>query len=112
VPKATPSRPDPAKVASHVYKKLFENSLIRVFEVDFKPGDKAVMHWHPNHFAYVLADGGLEVTPLKGKAMHLSAKAGDVAWMDTGHHQATNMGKTNFHALVVELKGSTKKLKN
>lgn len=109
--KITPKGPDPAKVASNVYKKLFENSVIRVFDVRFKPGDRADMHWHPNHFAYIFEDGSLEVSPPKGDQMKMDAKRGDVAWMDTGHHQAINRGKTDFHALVVEFKGSTTKLK-
>jgi quercetin dioxygenase-like cupin family protein len=108
--KTTPKGPDPAKVASNVYKKLMENELVRVFEVRFKPGDKAVTHWHPNHVAYIFEDGSLEITTPKGGTMKMVAKAGDVAWMDAGHHEAVNKGKSDMHALVVELKGSTKKL--
>jgi len=110
MPKITPKGPDPAKVASHVYKKIFENKLIRVFDIRFKPGDKAEMHWHPNHFAYIFEDGSLDVLPPKGSVMKMAAKAGDVAWMDSGHHEAVNKGKSDFHALVIELKGNTKKL--
>ncbi len=108
--KTTPKGPDPAKVASNVYKKLFENSLIRVFDVRFKPGARAEMHWHPNHFAYIFEDGSLEVIPRNGDVMKMAAKAGDSAWMDSGHHEAINRGKADFHALVVEFKGNTKKL--
>ena len=108
--KITPKGPDPAKVASHVYKKLFENSAVRVFDVRFKPGDKAEMHWHPNHLAYIFEDGGLDVMPPTGEVVKMKAKAEDVAWLDTGHHQAVNKGKKDFHCLVVEFKGSTKKL--
>jgi quercetin dioxygenase-like cupin family protein len=110
MPKITPKGPDPAKVASHVYRKIFENKLIRVFDVRFKPGDKAEMHWHPNHFAYVIGDGSLEITPLKGEVMKMDGKAGDAVWMDAGHHSAANKGKVDLHVLVVEVKGSTEKL--
>ena len=108
--KITPKGPDPAKVASHVYKKTFENELIRVFDVRFKPGDKAEMHWHPNHFAYVIEDGSLEIIPPTGEVIKMKGKAGDSVWMEAGHHSAVNKGKTDLHVLVVELKGSTKKL--
>ncbi len=108
--KITPKGPDPAKVASNVYNKVFENKLVRVFDVRFRPGDRAQMHWHPNHVAYVFEDGGLEITPPKGEVMKMAAKAGDVAWMDSGHHEAVNRRKTDFHALVIEFKGNTKKL--
>lgn len=106
----TQKGPDPAEVASNVYRKIFENKLIRVFDIRFKPGEKAEMHWHPNHLVYVIDDGRLEVTPPKGEVMKAVAKAGDVMWMDSGHHEAINPGKADFHALVVELKGNTKKL--
>jgi quercetin dioxygenase-like cupin family protein len=111
MPKTSTKKRDPAVVASHVYNKIFENSAVRVFDIRFKPGAKADMHWHPNHFAYIFEDGELDVMPPGEKTMKLSAKAGDTAWMDTGHHEAINRGSRDFHALVVELKGSTKKLK-
>jgi len=108
--KITPKGPDPAKVASNVYTKVFENQLIRVFDVRFKPGAKAEMHWHPNHFAFAFEDGSLEITPPSSEAMKVSLKAGDAMWMDSGHHEARNPGKKDVHVLVVELKGNTKKL--
>jgi quercetin dioxygenase-like cupin family protein len=108
--KITPKGPDPEKVASNVYNKIFENKFIRVFDVRFKAGAKAPIHWHPNHFAYVLEAGRVDITPPKGDVMKVSAKAGDTMWIDAGHHEATNPGKADFHALIVELKGNTKKL--
>jgi len=108
--RVTAKGPDPAKVASHVYKKIFENKLIRVFDVRFKPGDKTEVHWHPNHLAYVLEDSSIEIRPLKGEVMKVSAKAGDTVWLDAGHHSAVNNGKKDMHALIVEFKGSVKKI--
>ena len=108
--KITPKGPDPAKVASHVYKKLMENEVVRVLDVRFKSGDGTVTHWHPNHIAYVLEGGILDFTPHKGKTQKIPMKAGEVVWMDSGHHEASNGGKSDIHALIVELKGNTKKL--
>jgi len=108
--KITPTGPDPTEVASNVYKKVFENQLIRVFDVRFKPGDKAEMHWHPNHFAYVIEGGDLEITPPSGEVMKMASKAGDSVWMDSGHHEAKNPGKQTLHVLVVEFKGNTSKI--
>ncbi len=111
MPRISPKGPDPAKVASNVYTKIFENQLIRVFDVRFKPGAKAVMHWHPNHFFYALEGGTLEITPPKGEVMKAAAKTGDAVWMDSGHHEAINPGDADFRGIVVEFKGSTKKLR-
>ena len=35
---------NPLEVASNVYKLKMENDRVRVFDVTFHPGDKAVMH--------------------------------------------------------------------
>jgi len=110
MPKTALNGPDPAKVASDQYTKIFENELIRVFDVRFKPGEKAAKHWHPNHFGYVLEGGRMEIFPSEGEVMKVSAKVGDTMWVGAGHHEATNSGKTDFHAVIVELKGNTKKL--
>jgi quercetin dioxygenase-like cupin family protein len=108
--KITPKGPDPAKVASHVYKKIMENQFVRVLDVRFKPGDRTETHWHPNHVAYVLEGGSVEITPHNGKTQKVPMKTGEVVWMDSDHHHASNEGKSDIHALIIELKGNTKKL--
>ena len=74
------SWPDPTRVASDVYKLILENERVRVFDVRFKPGQKAVMHTHPAHVVYVLDDYTLNLEipereaqeiPLKSRTDHL-----------------------------------------
>jgi hypothetical protein len=55
-------------------------------------------------------EGVLEMTTPKGGTQKIAGKAGDVAWMDSGHHSAVNKGKSDIHALVIEIKGSPQKL--
>ena len=52
---------DPMKVAKNVYKSIIENDRVRVLETSFKPGDKAIMHEHPDHVVYVLNDGKINL---------------------------------------------------
>jgi len=96
--------PDPAKVAGDVYKLVMENDRVRVFDVRFKPGQKAVMHEHPNHVVYVIDDYTLDLSGPDGKKQEIQLKAGQAFWMEAGAHAAENIGKTAGHALVVELK--------
>jgi quercetin dioxygenase-like cupin family protein len=96
--------PDPAKVAGDVYKLVMENDRVRVFDVRFKPGQKAVMHEHPNHVVYVIDDYTLDLSGPDGKKQEIKLKAGQAFWMEAGPHAAVNIGKTAGHALVVELK--------
>ena len=53
---------DPLDVASNVYNFKMENERVRVLNVTFKPGDKAVMHHHPDHVVYVLEGGKMKLT--------------------------------------------------
>jgi beta-alanine degradation protein BauB len=96
--------PDPAHVAKDVYKLVMENDRVRVFEVTFKPGQEAVMHGHPDHVVYVLADYTLDLRLPDGKSQEVPLKAGQTIWMGAGPHAARNIGKTEGRALVIELK--------
>jgi quercetin dioxygenase-like cupin family protein len=96
--------PDPAKVAGDVYKLVLDNDRVRVFEVRFKPGQKAVMHGHPDHLVYVLEDYTLNLMLPDGKSQEVQLKAGQAIFMGAGPHAAENIGKKEGRALVVELK--------
>ena len=95
---------DPAKVAPDVYKLVMENDRVRVFDVTFKPGQRAEMHAHPDHVVYVLDDATIELTGPDGKSQQVSLKAGQVIFLKAGSHAAENVGKKPAHNLVVELK--------
>jgi len=95
---------DALHAASNVSKLIMENDRVRVFNAQFKPGEKAAMHSHPDHIMYIFNDGKLKLTPSKGKTQELNLKAGQTIWMDATTHAVENLGKTEFHMLVVELK--------
>jgi quercetin dioxygenase-like cupin family protein len=95
---------DPLQVAGNVYSLVMENEYVRVLDARFKPGAKAVMHSHPNHVIYVITDGRLKITTPDNKSVDVDLKAGQAIWMQAGDHGAENVGKTEAHNLVVELK--------
>ena len=94
---------DPMKVAKNVYKFIMENDRVRVLEASFKPGDKAIMHDHPDHLVYVLSDGKMNLKS-SGKTDVLDLKKGQAIFIKAQSHEAENTGKTDLHLLVVELK--------
>ena len=100
--------PDPAHAAADVYKMVMENDRVRVFEVSFKPGQETVMHGHPDHVVYVLADYTLDLKLPDGNSREVPLKAGQTLWIGAGPHAAKNIGKTAGRALVIELKESQK----
>ena len=94
---------DPLIVAKNVYKFIMENDRVRVLEVLFKPNDKAVMHFHPDHVIYVLKGSKAKITS-SGKTDVLDLKAGQAMFLEAQNHEVENIGKTDLHLLVVELK--------
>jgi quercetin dioxygenase-like cupin family protein len=95
---------DAIHAASNVSKLIMENDRVRVFDALFKPHEKAAMHTHPDHVIYIFTDGKMRLTSPKGKTQELDLKAGQTIWMDATSHAAENLGKTDIHMLVVELK--------
>lgn len=94
---------DPLEVAPGIYKRLFENDQVRVLELTAKSGDKIPEHSHPNHFVYAMSDATLEITK-EGVAQVVETKKGQVLWLNAETHSTVNIGPTEFHGLVVELK--------
>ena len=95
---------DPVEVGPDVYKKVFENERVRVLEAQFKVGGKIAMHSHPDHFAYVLSPGKMRLSYPDGTSKEVEMKAGDVMWLNAETHAGENIGATEVHLLVVELK--------
>ncbi len=97
---------DGTKVASDVYKVLFENSRVRVIRVGSKPGQKTLMHSHPgSSFRYSLANSKGRLTMPDGTVRELDSKEGVVRWTELPtRHIAENIGLTNGHTLLVEIK--------
>ena len=100
----TESMRDPLDVASNVYKMKMENDRVRVFEVTFKPNDKAIMHHHPDHVIYVVTGGKINLKDTTGKTNALDLANGDALFLTAQSHEAQNVGKTTIKLLVVELK--------
>ena len=91
------------KVAKNAYKLVMENDRVRVLDLFLKPGDKAVMHSHPDHVVYVLNGGKAKLTS-SGKTDVMDMKNGQAIFLKAQSHDAENTGKTDLHLLVVELK--------
>jgi beta-alanine degradation protein BauB len=91
--------------ASNAYKLLLENDKVRAMEVRLKPGQKAPMHNHPNnHLVYVIKDTKFKLSFPDGKSTEVDLKSGKVLWMEAGSHETENIGTTEGHNIVIELK--------
>jgi quercetin dioxygenase-like cupin family protein len=96
---------DVMEAASDSYALLLENDKVRVMEVRLKPGQIAPMHDHPNkHVVYVVKDAKFKLSSPDGNSTEIDLKQGKVVWMDAGPHETKNVGKTDGHNLVIEIK--------
>jgi beta-alanine degradation protein BauB len=96
---------DVMKAAPNAYRLLLDNDKVRVMEVRLKPGQKAPMHDHPdNHVVYVMKDAKFSLRFPDGNSTEVDLKSGKVLWMEAGPHETENVGKTDGHNLVIELK--------
>jgi len=95
---------DPVKVDANHYKVEFENDQVRVLRVKVAPGEKSIMHRHPDAVAIFLADVNGKFTFPDGKTQEMTRKAGEVLWTPAVVHQPENIGTAPFEVILVELK--------
>ena len=94
---------DPVKVDAKHYKVEFENESVRVLRISYAPGEKSVMHYHPNAVAVYLTDGKTRMTTPDGKSQDMAVKAGAASWTAAGSHLPQNTGD-RLELVLVELK--------
>jgi quercetin dioxygenase-like cupin family protein len=99
---------DPVKLSPQYYTVRLDNARVRVLEYRLKPGQKEVMHSHPEGIVYALADATVRTTLPDGSSSEHRSLKGDVLWRDAVTHAAENVGPTEAHYLAVELKSSAK----
>jgi len=95
---------DPVNVDSKHYKVEFENEHVRVLRITYDPGEKSVMHEHPNAVVIMLTDAATEMTLPDGNKIEDMSKFGDATWTPAGKHIPENVGISKMEAILVELK--------
>ena len=91
------------------YKVVLENERVRVLEYRDKPGQKTKMHTHPDFVLQALAPFKRKLTMSNGKTMTREFKAGEIVWMNSQTHIGENIGDTDTHVLITELKETAAK---
>ena len=96
---------DPVKVDPNHYKVVFENDAVRVLRIHYGPGEKSVMHHHPQSVAVFLHDQTAKFTFPDGKTEVITVKGGDANVSPAGGHLPENIGDAPIDLVLVELKG-------
>jgi hypothetical protein len=98
------SAQDPVVTDGDKYKVILENDRVRVLEYRDRPGDKTTLHHHPDFVLYALGPFKRKLTFPDGKFVTREFAAGEVIWMKDQKHIGENVGQTETHVLIVELK--------
>jgi beta-alanine degradation protein BauB len=85
---------------------LFENDLVRVWELAVEPGKSK--GWHRHDLPYVIVpitDGSIEIESIDGKVIRPQDVAGKAIWRDPGEiHDLRNLGTAIYKNVLVEIK--------
>ena len=87
-----------------IYQQLLDNERARVFQANFKPGDKLGMRNYASHLMYMLTDGTLVFVPAGRTGYEVSFKAGDTMWFPPLARATENDSDREVRVLVVEFK--------
>lgn len=95
---------DPVMTDPDKYKTVFENERLRVLEYKDTPGARTTRHRHPDSVVYALAPFKRKLTLGNGTVVVVNKKEGEVYWAPAQEHIGENIGTTDTHVLIVELK--------
>ena len=95
---------DAAIVASETYKVYLENDRVRVLEYRVQPGKKNAMHSHPDYLWFALIPEKFKLTFPDGKTIDSEARAGKMLFYEAETHSYENVGSTEAHGFLIELK--------
>jgi quinol monooxygenase YgiN/quercetin dioxygenase-like cupin family protein len=95
---------DPAPIYPENYKVIIENDRVRVMDFKLKQGAKEDFHAHPAHVVYVLTGFKIMFKFPDGRTALRETKTGDVLFSEAVTHASENIGDTDAHGLLIELK--------
>jgi quinol monooxygenase YgiN/quercetin dioxygenase-like cupin family protein len=95
---------DPTTLYPGNYQVMILNDQVRVMDFQLKRGAREVMHMHPAHVLYVLTGFKIRFTFPDGSTKVRETKAGDVLYSEAVTHSPENIGDTDAHGILVELR--------
>ena len=103
-------RKDDVKLGPIGDRILFENELVRVWELAVEPGGNKGLHHHELPYVIVPITGGpVKIESIDGKVIHAEDKAGEALWREAGEvHDLQNLGDTTYRNVLVEIKQPAK----
>jgi quercetin dioxygenase-like cupin family protein len=95
---------DPVVTDGDKYKVVMENERVRVLDYRDSPGQRTSPHYHPDYVLCALSSFKRKLTLAGGREVVVDVKAGQVSSGKAQSHIGENIGDTDTHVLIVELK--------
>jgi quinol monooxygenase YgiN/quercetin dioxygenase-like cupin family protein len=95
---------DPVPLYPANYKVMIENDRVRVMDFRLRQGDREDFHAHPAHVLYVLEPFTISFRFPDGRTGVRQVNAGEVLYSEAVIHSPTNIGDTDAHGILIELK--------
>jgi beta-alanine degradation protein BauB len=85
---------------------IFENDLVRVWELAVEPGKSKGLHRHDLPYVIVpLTAGEIEIQSIDGHVVCPKEQVGEAIWREAGEiHDLRNLGSTTYRNVLVEIK--------
>jgi beta-alanine degradation protein BauB len=95
---------DPAVTDGDKYRVILENERVRVLEYRDSPGQRTTPHFHPDYVLCALSSFKRKLTLSDGRGGVREVRAGEVVWGKAQSHIGENVGDTDTHVIIVEIK--------
>jgi hypothetical protein len=95
---------DPVVTDGDKYKVVLENDRVRVLEYRDSPGQRTSPHHHPDYVLCTLSSFKRRLVLTDGREVVVESRPGQVAPGKAQSHVGENIGSTDTHVLIVELK--------
>lgn len=95
---------DPTEVDPEHYTVAFENDAVRVLRIQYGPGEKSVMHQHPEGVAIGLTTTTWRMHTPDGTSAEYTTEANQVQWADAVVHLPENASDEAGEVFLVEFK--------
>lgn len=97
---------DAVKADPKHYTVILDNPSVRVLKISYAPGEKSVMHQHPDSIVIPLATSNVRFTTPDGKSTDQELAKDSAMYTPAGTHNPANVGTGKVDAILVEFKGA------
>jgi beta-alanine degradation protein BauB len=102
-----PIMQDPLVTDGDKYSVVLENERVRVLRYHDKPGDRTLQRAHADYVLYAESSFKRRLTFPDGRKQEVDVEAGSIVWMKAHIHIGENIGNTDTHVIIIELKENT-----